>query len=220
MPQLIGWLRDGRPVYRIAGGSDGGDGGGTGGTGDEGADGGGGGTGGTGDGDLGNAGKKALDAERAAKRAAEKAARDTQKALEAAQAELAKHRAASQTEQDKALEKARKEAAEAARGEVLADLHRERVEAAVLRAAAGKFADPEDAIVHLREDIEVGPDGRPDSAAVTRAVDELLERKPHLKANGHRPAGSADGGARGAAAPADVTPGIGRLRAAYANTSK
>lgn len=152
-------------------------------------------------GDLGDAGKKAL----ADERKAAKAARSAEKAATARAAELEKQLAglteASQSEQEKALGKATKEAAEAARAEVLTELHAERKTNALLKAAAGKLADPEDAVSFLLAEIEVDAAGHPDGRAVAKAVDDLLKVKPHLKAN--RINGAADGGPRGDDKPAD-----------------
>jgi hypothetical protein len=153
-----------------------------------------------GDVDLGDAGKKALaDERKAAKaaRAAEKAASQRAAELEKQLADLAE---ANQTEAEKALKKAREEAAEAARAEVVTELHRERLTNALLTAASGKLADPEDAVVHLLPQVEVDSAGQPDRKAIASAVDGLLKMKPHLKAN--RINGSADSGPRGDGKPA------------------
>lgn len=115
--------------------------------------------------------------------------------LRAAEAELDKLRQATLTEQEKAVDQARKEAADAARAEVLAELHGERKRNAILSAAAGKFADPDDAWLHLSDTVEVDDAGQVDAKKVAKAIDDLLQRKPHLRAG--RPNGSAEGGARG-----------------------
>lgn len=152
-------------------------------------------------GDLSEGGKKALAAER--KAAAD--ARKAEKAAAARAAELEKQLAeiteASQSEQEKALSKAAKEAADAARAEVLTELYAERKTNALLKAAAGKFADPDDAVRFLLDEVEVDSAGHPDAKAIAKAVDDLLKVKPHLKAG--RINGSADGGPRGEPAKAD-----------------
>ena len=160
-------------------------------------------------GDLGDAGKKALaDERKAAKaaRAAEKAALAKATELEKQLADLT---AASQSEQEKLLDKATKEAAEAAKAEVLTELYAERKTNALLKAAAGKLADPEDAVVHLLGQVDVDAAGQPDPRAIAKAVDDLLKAKPHLKAN--RINGSADSGPRGE--PAKANDMNARLRA-------
>ena len=160
-------------------------------------------------GDLGDAGKKALaDERKAAKaaRAAEKAALAKATELEKQLADLT---AASQSEQEKLLDKATREAAEAAKAEVLTELYAERKTNALLKAAAGKLADPEDAVVHLLGEVEVDAAGQPDSRAIAKAVDDLLKAKPHLRAN--RINGSADSGPRGE--PAKANDMNARLRA-------
>lgn len=77
------------------------------------------------------------------------------------------------------------------------------VAAEVKAAAAGKMADPEDA-VHLLDidDFEVDDNGRVDASKVGKAIDGLIQAKPYLRAQGStatRP--TADGGARQAPAP-------------------
>lgn len=51
--------------------------------------------------------------------------------------------------------------------------------------AAGRLADPEDALRYLNlADFQVGDDGEVDRAAVTAAVEELVKSKPYLAAQG------------------------------------
>lgn len=177
------------------GGSGGDAGGGDGGGGDAGSgDGDGSGDGGDGDGDepLGDEGKKALDIWKDRARAAEKEAKRA-KALEA---ELDEIKKAGQTEQEKVLEQAREEAAAAARKELEGELHAERKRTAILSAASGRVRDPEDAVMVLIDKIELDDDGKPDPKAVKSAIDDLLESKPHWKADDRRN-GDGDQGGRG-----------------------
>lgn len=118
---------------------------------------------------LGEGGMKALRAERELRKAAEKAARDAQEAAE----EL---RAASMTDQDKALQ----EATEAAKREALAELSGELLDAALAAELAGKVVDPDVARRLLVSDELIGENGRPDPTKITAAVSELLETAPYL----------------------------------------
>jgi hypothetical protein len=82
---------------------------------------------------------------------------------------------------------------------------RQRILAAKVEArASGKLADPEDALRFLdMSAFEVSEEGDVDAAKIDAAIGDLLERKPYLKASGAPPGTkpSADGGARGKAAP-------------------
>ncbi len=151
---------------------------------------------------LGEAGKKALEAERATARNAEKA----RKAAEARAAELeerfAKLEEGQKSETEKALEKARKEAGDAATKEATAKANARILRAEVKAAAGGKFADPADAVRFVDLDqFEVDEaNGEVDAKAIAKALDVLGTEKPYLLANGRKPAGDADQGARGSSA--------------------
>jgi hypothetical protein len=150
---------------------------------------------------LGDGGKKAIEAER-------KARRDAEKSLKTMQSELETLRAAQMTEADKAIATARAEGA----AEVLTSVNRKLFSAEVRAASAGVLADPDllsdpDVAVRLLGlgEIPTTGDGDVDSAAIAQAIESLLDSKPYLKANGSatRPAGSADQGGRSTPAPAD-----------------
>lgn len=142
---------------------------------------------------LGDAGKKALDAERKARREAEKAAKAAAEDRTKLEAELEKFRQDAMSDAEKQIEQARKEAAEAARSEVLTEVRGKRLQTEIRAAATGKLADPEDAIAFLATD-DLDPD---DPAAIGEAIDGLLERKPHLKAGATQATpGDIDQGAR------------------------
>lgn len=139
-----------------------------------------------GEADLGDAGKRALDEERRARGAAEKEARETK-------AELDRLRAASMSEQDKAVAKARDEGKAEATAEVQLERVRDKIEA----KAANKLADPEDAAALLGDLSRFVVNGNIDSKAITSAIDALVKSKPYLSA---RPGnGSGEGGPRGGA---------------------
>jgi len=127
----------------------------------------------------------------------ERLSKKASKQVEDLQAELAKAKEATQTEQEKALEQARKEAADEARNELTAELRKERLQSAVARTAAGKFADVDDAIRLLDLDDDIfDEDGKVNADNLKSALDDLLDRKPHLAASplGKKPAGDADAG--------------------------
>lgn len=167
--------------------------------------------------DLGDAGKAALAAERKAAADAERARKAADAARTKAEAELAKLKAAQQTDAEKALEEARN----TAKAEALAPAKARVLEAELRAAAVGKLADPSDAVRYrdlvtlpdVTDDLDV------DTAALGKAVADLLKAKPHLAAKPTSP-GSADGGARTTSTvPTDASP-TSRMAAAYASSSR
>lgn len=124
---------------------------------------------GTGDDDkLGEPGKKALETERAAKRAAEKRAKD-------AETELQKFREANQSEAEKALAAARKEGEAAARAASAPKL----VAAEFKAAAAGRLTAEQ--LAGFIEDLDLTKylteDGEVDTERVAKKVDLLAPEK-------------------------------------------
>lgn len=135
------------------------------------------------------------------------AAKRERKKREAVEAKLRQRDDADKSEQEKAIEAARKEAREEALGEAEKDRRSDRLEVAVTRLAAKgvkvgddddaetvRFADPEDALLHLERAIDRGDvdeddiyneNGRPNADAVTDALADLLTAKPHLRATGN-----------------------------------
>jgi hypothetical protein len=110
---------------------------------------------------------------------------------------------------------------EEARREARAEANRERVIDKIEAKAARDFADPEDAVAillrsHKADDFLNGD--AIDVEEIEDALKGLLTKKPHLAAQGRRFQGGADGGARKETAKPEPTPGMGRLRAAYANS--
>ncbi|MGH3602181.1 MAG: hypothetical protein ACRDQH_18205 [Pseudonocardiaceae bacterium] len=142
---------------------------------------------------LGPKGEKALEAEKAKRR------QETQR-RRALEAELAKLRDSGGDE----AEKARREAEQAAQTKANTKI----LKAEVRAAAAGKLADPADALKLLDLDqFEVDGDGEVDTDEISSAIDTLLKSKPYLAAaangSGKRFQGSGDGGARGKAQSLD-----------------
>jgi hypothetical protein len=138
---------------------------------------------------LGDAGKKALAAERQARKEAEKKA----KRAEQLEKELAKLREDAMSEQEKAIEQARREA----RAETAAEFNR-RIAASEAKAlAAGKTRDPEVAVQLLGElDRFVDEDGTVDTDAMSEALDKLIVEKQYLAVGDRQPVPDADQGFR------------------------
>lgn len=144
--------------------------------------------------DGGKGGKDQLLADLARERDRRQAAEREAKRTEA---ELAKLRESSMSDQEKAIEQARREARLEANGA----FNKRLVQADVRAAATGKLTDPEDAIRFLDLDaFGVNDDGDTDKKAITAAVAQLVKDKPYLAAGATRPTGDADQGARGAGA--------------------
>ncbi|MFF1281057.1 hypothetical protein [Streptomyces sp. NPDC058299] len=92
---------------------------------------------------------------------------------------------------------------ERAREEARAEVWTERVEAAAIAAAAGRLANPARVAQLLGDDLTDIPKddrGRPDKAAISELIDDLLESDPYLAApatgDRRRFQGDADSGAR------------------------
>ena len=153
----------------------------------------------------------------------EKKARTRPRRSEEAQKKLQERDEATKSEHEKAIEAARKEERESARKEADTERRADRLESATIRLASrgftvkdedGKdqtlrFADPDDAHTYvermlrrgdLDEDELFDENGKIQNDALTAALQELLETKPHLVANGNgtgrttKVSGSADGG--------------------------
>lgn len=117
--------------------------------------------------ELGDAGKKALDAERDARKAAEKVARETQKELDAL-------RQASMSEQEKAVAVAKTEG----RAEAMQALGSKLAAAEIRAAAAGRLNDEQ--LVTLLDGLNltafVNDDGEVDQAKVVKFVDGIAPK--------------------------------------------
>lgn len=148
---------------------------------------------------LGDPGKKAL----ATMKDRLRAERDKRRALEAQLAERDKPAEGAAPDAEAMLRQAETTA--------LARVNERLVKAEVRVAAAGKLADPADAHRFLDlTQFEVDDDGNIDAEEVSEAIDELLQSKPYLAAQGGstkpRFQGTADSGARkGNARPTQLT---------------
>lgn len=142
---------------------------------------------------LGDAGKKAIDRMKAERNAAKSEAAEAKK-------QLAELQQANETETDKRIREATEQALAGANARV--------VSAEVRAQAAGKLADPADAIKFLDlNKFEVDDTGAVDQDAISAAIDELVKSKPYLapqRRDGFQ--GTADGGARkDASKPSQLT---------------
>lgn len=154
---------------------------------------------------LGDAGKQALDRMKEQRNAARNELKEF-KALGMSAADIRKIVEQRKDGEDKPdAEAIREEARREARAEAL----RERVTDKIEARAAKQFADAEDAVAILlrKHDPDDFLDGdKIDVEAIQEALNELLEKKPHLAVqDGKRFKGSADGGARKEARPAQLT---------------
>lgn len=149
----------------------------------------------TGSDELGEAGKRAIEAERKARKDAEQSAKKLA-------AELDRLREQSMSDTERAIQQARRDAANEARQQLMQRL----VTAEVRAAAAGRLADPDDAVRFLNLSDFTGDDGEIDSKAVAAAIGELVASKPYLAASPAAPkfTGTADQGPRGTADDADL----------------
>ena len=145
-----------------------------------------------------------VDEVKRAARKHEREAKAERKRREELEARLAQIDDENKTEQEKAIEKAREEAASEVKKAAAEELRAERLNAAIAREAAKDFADVDDAIRLLDADDDelFDDDGKVQTDALKTALDDLLERKPHLKADAGRPGGGgADGGKGGSGSP-------------------
>ena len=132
---------------------------------------------------LGDAGKAAIQKEREAAAEAGRLKAAAEAERDRLQQELEALKGATQTEQEKAIEAARKEAREQVLGEIGGSLVESAIEAA---ATAALFFDSADAVNSLRSRFsEVAvTGGKVDKAQVAALVKELAESKPHLVQSG------------------------------------
>ena len=117
------------------------------------------------------------------------------KTIEELTAKVAEFEESKKTEQEKAVSTAVKDATEKLSAEFGGQLRTERLNSAIARRAANKFADVDDAValINASDDLFDG-EGKVDTKALDKALDELLEKKPHLKHGTNRVTGDGDGG--------------------------
>lgn len=126
---------------------------------------------------LGDKGKKALDA----MKAKWKAATAAQKAAETLAAELQAKADGKEADHTASL------AAQKVKDEALAKANERILKSEIRREAKGQLANPDDALVFLDlTEIEVSEDGSVNESALKQALDDLLEERPYLAAQGER----------------------------------
>lgn len=154
---------------------------------------------------LGDPGKRALDAMKAQRNQHRDAARAEKARADAAERERAALQAKLEGREDEHAAEQQRQQSEAA---ALAKAN-DRIRKAELRAAAaGKLANPADALAFIDlEQIAVDDDGAVDQDAIADQIDQLLTERPYLAAGGaQRFQGGADGGAdKGATKPRQLT---------------
>lgn len=144
--------------------------------------------------------------------------KEERKAREQLQRQIEERENAQKSDLEKALEQARQEARQSALAEAEQERRADRLEVTVTRLAArelqigdgtARFADPEDALLHIQHAITAGDldaedifdgNGKVDSEVVQTALAQLLDRKPHLRAGDQGPArvqGGSDAGRGG-----------------------
>jgi hypothetical protein len=144
---------------------------------------------------------------------------DLKAKAEAAEAAEREREEANASDLDKAVKAARKEVEDALR----AEFAQERVADKIDALAGGKFADPEDARLRLASRVgEFVKDGSVDTDAISKALDEVLEKHPHLAAKPEKtpppaPERAGIGVSGDGKGKPQVSPGLDRLRAAYAD---
>lgn len=143
--------------------------------------------------ELGDAGKKILADARKAQRDAESARKAAEKLATDAQAELDKVRTGQLTETEKAIEAAKAEG----RTEVTTAMNARILESEIKVAAAGKLADPADAVKLIdASQFAVKADGSIDGD-IAKAIDDLVAAKPYLAAGATPRPGPVGGGPQG-----------------------
>lgn len=136
---------------------------------------------------LGDAGKRALDAMKAQRKAAQDEARAYKAELDALKAQAQGREAEHAAEIEK--QRIKDEALSAANQRIL--------KSELKAAATGKLADPADASLYIDlSEFTVSDDGDVDSSALEAAISDLLTRKPHLAARQSRFDGGADQGGK------------------------
>lgn len=159
--------------------------------------------------------KSALEKERAARKEAEKAAKEGKEAA----AKLAELEDGNRSE----IEKATAKAAEAERRAQEAEQRALRLEVAAEKGLTAKQAARLQGTT--REDLEADADELLADFAPAATTDgdegeQATEAPPATKAPATRPKEALKSGAAPATTPPDVQPGMGRLRAAYANSDQ
>lgn len=141
---------------------------------------------------LGDPGKKALDTMKADRNAARAEAAALKAQLDDLKAKA----------EGREAEHAAQLAAQKVKDDALAVANERILKAEFRAAAAGKLADPADALKFIDlSSFEVGDDGAVNADAIADAIQDLIKSKPYLGAATAPKFGSADAGVRNGAAP-------------------
>ncbi|MGI5161399.1 hypothetical protein [Microbispora sp. CA-102843] len=125
--------------------------------------------------DLGEKGRRALDRMKAERNQFRREASEAKRRADALAAQVAEYEDRDKTEAEKLAQRAE-------RAEQRAQTATQRAVRAEVRAlAADAFADPEDAHAFLDLTSYTGDDGQIDVDAIQVDLEQLLERKPHLR---------------------------------------
>lgn len=133
----------------------------------------------------------------------ERRAKQERREREKAQQALSEREQADLSEHEQAIKAAREEGRTEALTEAQRERRHDRLEVAVTRLAAKTFNDTDDALMHVERAIERGEldadeifdgEGKVQTDALREALEDLLERKPHLKAGAAVTSGDSDAG--------------------------
>ncbi|MEM9609936.1 MAG: hypothetical protein AAGA99_21125 [Actinomycetota bacterium] len=147
-----------------------------------------------GDEQLGEGGKRALDAERAARKAADDRAKK-------AEAELDKLRQAGLSDHEKAVAEAKKTGAAEASAKYAATILAAEVKAAAASKVAPEAIDDLPRLLDLDPTELVGDDGTVDTARVKSAIDDAVKARPYLAPKSGSRQDPDQGSGRGGATP-------------------
>lgn len=174
---------------------------------------------GQGKGDLGDAGKKAIQAERQARKDADKSRKSAEDALEQAKAKITELEKAGLNDHEKAISDAVEEATKTAREESDAKWRGNVVKNAVKAAAVGKIANP-DLAPGLISVNDLDPESDTFGTDIASAIDALVKDNPFLEATPKKPKGSGDGGPHGGSDDDENLTPTQRMRKAYEENKK
>lgn len=155
-------------------------------------------TGPSGEDQLGDAGKKALDAERKARRDAESARRKLE-------AELDELRQQGLSEQEKAVEEAKKAGAAEASARYASLIVAAEIKAAAASKVAAEAIEDLPRLLDLDPTELVGDDGTVDTDAISSAIDEAVKARPYLAPAATKGTPDPDQGARSGGRPTQLT---------------
>lgn len=147
---------------------------------------------------LGEGGRRALSNERSARKAAEARARKAEQAAE-------RLRQQGLSDQERAVEDAKKTGAAEASAKYAASILAAEVKAAAASRVAPEAIDDLHRILDLDPTELVGDDGKVDTDRLTSAIDEAVKSRPYLAPSNGGAQPDPDQGARGGGRPTQLT---------------